>query len=267
MARLVRQVLAVRVLGRRGEVVGSVHRLVSPPTGRGRRTCEPELGYRLRREVWGQGYATEGSRALVDKAFGELGVERVYASTMAVNVASRRVMEKAGMRYVRTFDADWPVRIPGDEEGDVEYAIDRADGRPTELTNRRSSWRHGGRMNYGRLGSSSADVDGSAAFASSRREVGAAAGRCQRGGHRRRDDVCVDVLFGTWRTTRSYGGSCGAGPARVAGGELANIVWSYEGRLDDAVRVGGLISLYLEWLDLFVDGEAVDRVRPVVVTS
>jgi RimJ/RimL family protein N-acetyltransferase len=87
---------------------------------------EPELGYRLRREAWGRGYATEGSRALIDKAFTELGVDRVYASTMAVNVASRRVMEKAGMRFVRTFHADWPVRIPGDEDGDVEYAIDRA---------------------------------------------------------------------------------------------------------------------------------------------
>ncbi len=35
-------------------------------------------------------------------------------------------MEKAGLRYVRTFHADWPVKIPGDEEGDVEYALDRA---------------------------------------------------------------------------------------------------------------------------------------------
>ncbi|HZA85928.1 MAG TPA: GNAT family protein, partial [Acidimicrobiales bacterium] len=58
--------------------------------------------------------------------FAELGVDRVYASTMMVNTASRRVMEKAGLRYVRTFHADWPVKIPGDEEGDVEYAIDRA---------------------------------------------------------------------------------------------------------------------------------------------
>jgi RimJ/RimL family protein N-acetyltransferase len=87
---------------------------------------EPELGYRLRRQAWGRGYATEGSKALVDKAFAEIGVERVYATTMAVNMASRRVMEKAGLRYVRTFDAGWPVRIPGDAEGDVEYAIDRA---------------------------------------------------------------------------------------------------------------------------------------------
>jgi RimJ/RimL family protein N-acetyltransferase len=86
---------------------------------------EPELGYRLRRAAWGKGYATEGSRALINRAFAELGARRVFAETMAVNVASRRVMEKSGLRHVRTFHADWPVRIPGDEEGDVEYAITR----------------------------------------------------------------------------------------------------------------------------------------------
>jgi|GEM_PF-5645297 len=32
-------------------------------------------------------------------------------------------MEKAGLRPVRSFRAEWPLRIPGDEEGDVEYAI------------------------------------------------------------------------------------------------------------------------------------------------
>jgi RimJ/RimL family protein N-acetyltransferase len=45
---------------------------------------------------------------------------------MVVNTASRRVMEKAGLRYVRTFRINWPVRVPGDEEGGVEYAVDRA---------------------------------------------------------------------------------------------------------------------------------------------
>ncbi|MGZ4793259.1 MAG: GNAT family N-acetyltransferase [Ilumatobacteraceae bacterium] len=95
--------------------------------GEGAGPLEPELGYRLRRDAWGQGYASEGSRALIDKGFNELGVERVYAETMAVNVGSRRVMEKVGLRYVRTFRADWPVRIRGDEEGDVEYAITRTE--------------------------------------------------------------------------------------------------------------------------------------------
>jgi RimJ/RimL family protein N-acetyltransferase len=94
--------------------------------GEGAGDDEPELGYRLRREAWGRGLASEGSVALIDRAFAELGAARVYASAMAVNTASRRVMEKAGLRFVRSFDADWPVRIPGDEHGDVEYAIDRA---------------------------------------------------------------------------------------------------------------------------------------------
>jgi RimJ/RimL family protein N-acetyltransferase len=44
---------------------------------------------------------------------------------MAVNGASRRVMEKAGLRYVRTFHQPWPDRIEGDEQGDVEYALTR----------------------------------------------------------------------------------------------------------------------------------------------
>ena len=88
---------------------------------------EVELGYRLRRSAWGKGYATEGSRALIDKGFAELGVQRVVAFTMVVNVASRRVMEKAGLRFVRVFHQPWPDYIEGEEEGDVEYALVRSE--------------------------------------------------------------------------------------------------------------------------------------------
>jgi RimJ/RimL family protein N-acetyltransferase len=84
-----------------------------------------ELGYRLLRAHWGHGYATEGARALVDSAFADLGVDRVVATTMTVNVGSRRVLEKAGLRLVRTFFAEWPEYIPGAEHGDVEYALAR----------------------------------------------------------------------------------------------------------------------------------------------
>jgi RimJ/RimL family protein N-acetyltransferase len=42
-------------------------------------------------------------------------------------VASRRVMEKAGLTYVRTFHQEWPHRIEGEEHGDVEYALTKAD--------------------------------------------------------------------------------------------------------------------------------------------
>jgi RimJ/RimL family protein N-acetyltransferase len=107
-----------------GEFVGWFH--FRPGEGAG--PLEPELGYRLVQRAWGRGLASEGSRALVEFAFKDLAVERVYATTMAINVASRRVMEKAGLRFVRLFSAeDWPIRIPGDEEGDVEYALTRAE--------------------------------------------------------------------------------------------------------------------------------------------
>ncbi len=106
-----------------GEFVGWFH--LRPDEGSPE--DEPELGYRLRRASWGRGYATEGSRALVDKAFGELGASRVWAAAMAVHAGSRRVMENSGLRFVRLFHGDWPHRIPGDEHGDVEYAITRAE--------------------------------------------------------------------------------------------------------------------------------------------
>ncbi|MEZ5184491.1 MAG: GNAT family N-acetyltransferase [Candidatus Nanopelagicales bacterium] len=103
------------------EFLGWFHLRPAP----GHRADEPELGYRLRRAVWRRGYATEGCLALIDFAFTELGARRVVAETMAVHSASRRVMEKAGMSLVREFTAGWPDRIPGDELGDVEYAITR----------------------------------------------------------------------------------------------------------------------------------------------
>jgi RimJ/RimL family protein N-acetyltransferase len=62
-----------------------------------------ELGYRLRRSAWGKGYATEGSRALIDKGFTEFGVGRLVAETVAGNLGSRRVLEKSGLIQVDTF--------------------------------------------------------------------------------------------------------------------------------------------------------------------
>jgi RimJ/RimL family protein N-acetyltransferase len=87
------------------------------------RLDEAELGYRLHRAVWGRGLATEGSRALVHKAFTELGVRRVFATTMAVNTASRRVMERVGLVHVRTFHLHFDDPIPGTEHGEVEYEL------------------------------------------------------------------------------------------------------------------------------------------------
>ncbi|WP_433410462.1 GNAT family N-acetyltransferase [Saccharomonospora azurea] len=85
-----------------------------------------ELGYRLHRAQWGRGLATEGARTLLRRGFTDLAVRRVYATTMAVNHASRRVLEKARLRYVRTVHEDWPEPIAGAEHGDVEYELLRA---------------------------------------------------------------------------------------------------------------------------------------------
>ena len=84
-----------------------------------------EIGWRLRRDHWGHGYATEGGQALLDAGFGWLGLPRVYAETMTVNTASRRVMERIGLRYVGPAGVDRHGEIEGVEPGDVRYALDR----------------------------------------------------------------------------------------------------------------------------------------------
>jgi RimJ/RimL family protein N-acetyltransferase len=82
-----------------------------------------DLGYRLRRSVWNKGYATEGSGALISMGFADLGVERVFAHTMTVNTASRRVLEKCGLTLVRTTPYEGADIIEGAEYGEVEYAL------------------------------------------------------------------------------------------------------------------------------------------------
>ena len=87
---------------------------------------EAELGFRLRKSAWGKGYATEGSRALIRRGFTEFGVQCVVADTVAGNTASRRVLEKAGLRLVRTSQQpSYPTE--GGEPGDVEYALRKTD--------------------------------------------------------------------------------------------------------------------------------------------
>ena len=83
---------------------------------------EVELGYRLRQAAWGKGYATEGSQALLRKAFTELGVRLVWAETMFVNSGSRNVMEKLGLAHVATFFPELEP-IEGSEHGEVRYEL------------------------------------------------------------------------------------------------------------------------------------------------
>ena len=83
------------------------------------------LGYRLRREAWGRGLASEGARATLDQAFSVPGIELVVATTMAVNRRSRAVMERIGLRYERTWVEDFEDPLPGSELGEVQYGLRR----------------------------------------------------------------------------------------------------------------------------------------------
>lgn len=106
-----------------GDFLGWFH--FRPPAGSA--PGQVELGYRLRTSAWGKGYATEGSRALIRKGFTESGVQVVTAEAAAANGASRRVLEKAGLRLVRTFRQPWPDADGGPEIETVEYALNKAD--------------------------------------------------------------------------------------------------------------------------------------------
>lgn len=60
-----------------------------------------ELSYALRAEAWGRGLATEMARAVLGIGFERLGLDSIVAMTLPYNAASRRVMEKYGLRYER----------------------------------------------------------------------------------------------------------------------------------------------------------------------
>jgi len=78
-----------------------------------------EVGWELDPAFWGQGLATEGGSAAIRYGFTELELPRINSVTTPDNGASRRVMQKCGLRYqgrIRWRDADC-----------VWYAVDRAD--------------------------------------------------------------------------------------------------------------------------------------------
>jgi RimJ/RimL family protein N-acetyltransferase len=80
-----------------------------------------EVGWRLAREHWGNGYATEAATAWLDHGFGPLALARIISITDHDNVRSLAVMQRLGM----TFDHEAQVR-DGDEVFDaVIYAIAR----------------------------------------------------------------------------------------------------------------------------------------------
>lgn len=71
-----------------------------------------EIGWRLARQHWGKGYATEGARAALADGFGRLGLSEIVSYAVLGNDASFRVMERIGMTRDAAGDLDIPGREP-----------------------------------------------------------------------------------------------------------------------------------------------------------
>jgi RimJ/RimL family protein N-acetyltransferase len=86
-----------------------------------------EVGWRLAREHWGCGYATEGARAALSFGFDALALEEIVSFTTHGNARSRRVMERVGMRRDPADDFENPNVPDGDAlRPHVLYRLDRA---------------------------------------------------------------------------------------------------------------------------------------------
>ena len=72
-----------------------------------------EVRWRLAREHWGNGYATEGARASIDDGFARLGLDEIVAITVPANERSRSVMRKLGMTHHPSDDFDHPYLPEG----------------------------------------------------------------------------------------------------------------------------------------------------------
>ena len=87
-------------------------------------TGEFEIGWRLREDAWGQGYAKEAASASLDAAFGRFGAETVYALTVEDNAPSWGLMKRLGME--RRAELDYPdARFEPPLRDTVVYSIDR----------------------------------------------------------------------------------------------------------------------------------------------
>ena len=92
-----------------GEFIGFIG--LSVPSFKAPFTPCVEIGWRLARDHWGRGLATEGARTILAYGFEVLGLKEIVSFTVPGNLGSRRVMEKLGMRHNPGDDFDHP-RLP-----------------------------------------------------------------------------------------------------------------------------------------------------------
>ncbi|TCC40069.1 N-acetyltransferase [Kribbella capetownensis] len=86
-----------------------------------------EIGWRLAKGAWGNGYASEAARAALAHGFGPAGLDEIVSFTATPNVKSQRVMERIGMTHDEAGDFDH-VRLPAGHrlQRHVLYRINRA---------------------------------------------------------------------------------------------------------------------------------------------
>lgn len=109
-----------RVIGWCGVIRGTVAPIID----------QPEIGWRMARECWGKGYATEAARATLDWLFANRSDDAAWAITTVENAGSRAVMNRLGMTYLPELDFDHPG-VPADDPllRHVTYRIARDEWR------------------------------------------------------------------------------------------------------------------------------------------
>ena len=96
-----------------GEFIGFIG--LNEPTFEAYFTPCVEIGWRLHKKFWHQGYATEGAKACLEFGIDELKLKQIYSFTASINLPSRKVMERIGMQYDPNGDFAHP-RLPKDHE-------------------------------------------------------------------------------------------------------------------------------------------------------
>lgn len=91
-----------------GRVIGHALLQYAPINGDDR----VEVGYALARSAWGKGYATEIAQAMIQVGFDSLNLDEIYGVVIPENAASRRVLEKVGMRNLGMGDYNgFPIEV------------------------------------------------------------------------------------------------------------------------------------------------------------
>jgi len=98
--------------------------VIETPEATGTLRGKPQIGWTLRADQWGKGYAREAAEAMFAIGFGDHGLEAIYGQTSESNAASWRLMEKLGMARCATLDYVDPA-YPQADNPTIVYEIGR----------------------------------------------------------------------------------------------------------------------------------------------